>query len=86
LAGWARYLATVPAPERAPDPHGDEAADLARAALTDTVAFLELSIFGERIRTSNRFRNAFESAGRQLTEFGPLGAIAALLSGDSTQP
>jgi hypothetical protein len=80
LAGWARYLATVPAAERAPDTHGEEAAALASNALTDPVAFLELSIFGERIRTSNRFRNAFESAGRELAELGPLGAIAALLT------
>jgi mannitol 2-dehydrogenase len=86
LAGWARYLATVPTAERAPDTHGEEAAALARGALTDPVAFLELSIFGERIRTSNRFRNVFEGASRQLAELGPLGAIAALLSGDHTQP
>jgi mannitol 2-dehydrogenase len=86
LAGWARYLATVPAAERAPDTHGEEAAALARGALTDPVAFLELGIFGERIRTSNRFRNVFKSASRQLAELGPLGAIAALLSGDHTRP
>jgi mannitol 2-dehydrogenase len=86
LAGWARYLATAPAADRAPDTYGEEAAALARCALTDPVAFLELSIFGECIRTSNRFRNAFESASRQLAELGPLGAIASLLSGDRTQP
>jgi mannitol 2-dehydrogenase len=85
LAGWARYLATVPDAKRAPDPHGDEAAALARSALTDPVAFLELSIFGERIRTSNQFRNAFDSASRQLAELGPLGAIAVLLNRDHTQ-
>jgi mannitol 2-dehydrogenase len=80
LAGWARYLATVPATDRAPDPHGEEAACIARSALTDPVAFLELNIFSERVRMSNRFRKAFEGASRQLAEHGPLGAIATLFS------
>ena len=40
LAGWARYLATVPAAERAPDPHGDEATALATASLEEPTAFL----------------------------------------------
>jgi len=78
LAGWARYLATVPAAERAPDPHGEEAAALARASATDPARFLELGMFGERIRTSERFRAAFASASRQLGDVGPLGAMAAL--------
>src|SRR6266404_8578564 len=40
LAGWARYLATVPANERAQDPHGDEAATFAVRSLEDPAAFL----------------------------------------------
>ncbi len=78
LAGWARYLATVPGSERAPDPHGDEAAALAREAETDPGAFLQLGIFGERIRTSERFRAAFAQASRQLAEIGPHAAIASI--------
>src|SRR5206468_8958709 len=42
LAGWARYLATVPADKRAPDPHGQHAAELAAASLDDATAFVEL--------------------------------------------
>src|SRR4030081_3242752 len=41
LAGWARYLATVPPPDRAHDPHGDRAAMLAVRSLGDPRAFLE---------------------------------------------
>ena len=35
LAGWARYLATVPAAERAHDPHGERAATFAVRSLDD---------------------------------------------------
>jgi len=78
LAGWAHYLATVPAAERAPDPHGNEAALLARQAASDPLAFLELDIFGEHIRTSERFHEAFARASRQLAELGPRAAMASL--------
>jgi mannitol 2-dehydrogenase len=83
LAGWARYLETVPAAERAADPNGDDAATYARRAASDPVAFLGLDIFSETIRTSDRFRNAFTDASRQLAKLGPLGAIAAMRKGKS---
>src|SRR4029077_5886454 len=41
LAGWARYLATVPPTERAQDPHGDRAATFAVRSIADPQAFLE---------------------------------------------
>jgi mannitol 2-dehydrogenase len=81
LAGWMRYLATVPADERAPDPHGAEAARLAAAALDDPGAFLRLeSVFTAPVRGSERFRGAFELAARRLAELGPLEAIERVLA------
>src|SRR5262249_51785727 len=41
LAGWARYLATVPAAARASDPDGDRAATFAVRSVADPRAFLE---------------------------------------------
>jgi mannitol 2-dehydrogenase len=87
LAGWMRYLATVPAAERAPDPHGEEAAALATNALDDPAAFLELeTVFTAPVRESERFGRAFELAGRDLAEVGPLEAIErALGAGRATR-
>jgi mannitol 2-dehydrogenase len=79
LAGWARYLATVPAGKRAPDPQGEEAAVLATAALGDPVAFLGLdTVFTPSLRGSERFRLAFAGAMRTLAESGPIAAIEKL--------
>jgi mannitol 2-dehydrogenase len=80
LAGWARYLATVPAAERAPDPHGERAATLAATSLDDPNAFLELdTVFTQPLRQSERFRDAFATAGRRLADGGPLASIDAVL-------
>jgi mannitol 2-dehydrogenase len=82
LAGWARYLATVPADERAPDPHGQRAAELAAASVDDPTAFLELdAVFTPLLRESERFRDAFAAASRRLAERGSLDAIDAVLRG-----
>ena len=79
LAGWARYLATVPASERAPDAHGDRAATLAVESLADPAAFLELDqVFTPRLRESRRFRTAFVGASNALTQHGSLAAIERL--------
>jgi mannitol 2-dehydrogenase len=76
LAGWARYLATVPAAKRAPDSHGEEAASLAVAALDEPVAFLELdTVFTPLVRGSERFRVAFTAASKLLAESGPISAM-----------
>jgi mannitol 2-dehydrogenase len=79
LAGWARYLATVPAAERAHDPHGDRAATYAVRSLDDPPAFLEFDqVFTPRVRESERFRNAFVAASNALAERGSIGAMQRL--------
>ncbi len=77
LAAWARYLATVPADERAPDSRGERAAVLATQSLGDARMFLELEeVFTEPVRTNQRFRDAFEAASRDLAAYGPIDSIA----------
>jgi mannitol 2-dehydrogenase len=81
LAGWARYLATVPAAERAYDASGERSAALAARALGDPLAFLELSeVFTPRLRESERFRRAFAAAAESLAARGALAAIEDLLA------
>jgi mannitol 2-dehydrogenase len=81
LAGWARYLATVPAAERAVDAHGEQAAPFAAASLRDPAAFLEFDlVFTRPLRGSERFRDAFALASRRLADVGPLAAIENLLA------
>ena len=82
LAGWARYLATVPAAERAHDPHGDRAATFGARSIADPQAFLELDeVFTARLRESSRFRETFVAASDALAEHGPIGAMEKLLNG-----
>jgi mannitol 2-dehydrogenase len=79
LAGWARYLATVPAAERAYDPHGVRAATYAVRSLNDPQAFLEFDqVFTPRLRESERFRDAFVAASNALAEHGSIGALQRL--------
>jgi mannitol 2-dehydrogenase len=79
LAGWARYLATVPAAERAHDPHGDRAASFAIRSMDDPRAFLEFDqVFTPRLRESDRFGDAFAAASRDLAERGSIGAMERL--------
>jgi mannitol 2-dehydrogenase len=79
LAGWARYLATVPAAQRAHDPHGDVAATYAARSLDDPRAFLEFDqVFTPRLRDSDRFGDAFAAASNALAERGSIGAMAQL--------
>jgi mannitol-1-phosphate/altronate dehydrogenase len=80
LAAWSRYLGTVPAAERAPDSHGERSVELARAALSDPLAFLELDeVFTTPLRDSTTFRDAFVGAHRDLAAHGPLEAIEGVL-------
>jgi mannitol 2-dehydrogenase len=79
LAGWARYLATMPAEERAPDAGGDHAATYAVRSLDDPVAFLGLAeVFPSSLRENERFRAAFASATRSLATLGPIAAMEKL--------
>jgi mannitol 2-dehydrogenase len=83
LAGWARYLATVPADERAYDASGDRSAAFAARALEEPLAFLELAeVFTPRLRGSARFQEAFVQAADSLAAHGPLGAIERLAGAD----
>jgi mannitol 2-dehydrogenase len=80
LAAWARYLATVPPEQRAPDSRGDRSLALARRSLADPLTFLELDeVFTPRLRGSDRFRGAFAGAAAELGNHGPFGAIERLL-------
>jgi mannitol 2-dehydrogenase len=77
LAGWARYLGTVPAEERAPDSHGADSAELATQALDDPRAFLELDlVFTPPLRESERFGDAFVRAYGDVAARGSIAAIA----------
>jgi mannitol 2-dehydrogenase len=83
LAAWARYLATVPAAERAYDASGERSAAFAARALADPLAFLELAeVFTPTVRASARFRDTFVSAAKSLAAGGPLGAIEELLAAE----
>jgi mannitol 2-dehydrogenase len=76
LAGWARYLGTVPAESRAPDSRGERAAEFGRRSLGEPLAFLELNeVFTAPLRGSDRFRDAFAQASSDLAASGPMEAI-----------
>ena len=79
LAGWARYLGTVPAAERAHDSQGDRAATFAVRSLDEPRAFLEFDqVFTPRLRESDRFGDAFAAASRALAKRGSIGAMEQL--------
>jgi mannitol 2-dehydrogenase len=79
LAGWARYLATTPAEQRATDAGADHAATYAVRSLDDPVAFLGLAeVFPPSVRDDDRFRDAFTGATRRLATRGPLAAVEQL--------
>jgi mannitol 2-dehydrogenase len=79
LMGWARYLATTPASERAPDPNGEHSTGYAKRALEDPVAFLDLeTVFPPALRDNAGFRDVFAASARSLASRGPIGAVEAL--------
>ncbi len=79
LAGWARYLATVPAEQQSVDAYGEVSRGHARKALDDPVRFLDLdAVFTPALRESERFRNEFVVAADALATSGPIAAMAAL--------
>jgi mannitol 2-dehydrogenase len=79
LAGWARYLATVPVEQQSVDTYGDVSRGHARNALDDPVRFLDLdAVFTPALRESERFRNEFVVAAEALATTGPIAAMAAL--------
>jgi mannitol 2-dehydrogenase len=79
LAGWARYLATTPTEKRAADAGADHAATFAVRSLVDPAAFLGLAeVFPPSVRDSERFRDGFADATRNLAAGGPIGAVEQL--------
>jgi mannitol 2-dehydrogenase len=87
LAAWARYLATVPPTQRAPDSGGERATMLAAESLNDPPAFLELEdVFVPAVRTSARFRDTFVTSARRLAAVGPISAIEQVLEEESEGP
>jgi mannitol 2-dehydrogenase len=80
LAGWARYLATTPPAERAPDSSAEQSTSYARRSLDDPAAFLDLTtVFPPELRDSERFRKTFAASAHSLASHGPIGAVEALL-------
>ncbi len=76
LAGWARYLVTVPPDRQAFDAAGDTARRHARRATEEPTRFLDFAeVFPTGLRDSARFRGAFAAAWRRLGEVGPLVAM-----------
>ena len=76
LAGWARYLATVPPDLQAFDAAGDRARQHARRATEEPTRFLDFAdVFPSRLRESGRFRAAFAAAWQRVGEVGPLVAM-----------
>jgi mannitol 2-dehydrogenase len=79
LAGWARYLATTPVDQQAPDRFGELSRRYARDALDQPGRFLDLDVvFTSALRDSPRFRAEFDAAATTLASAGPLAAMAAL--------
>jgi mannitol 2-dehydrogenase len=82
LAAWSRYLATVPAHQRAPDSRGERAAELAIDALGEPSTFLDLDdVFTAPLRESRVFRDSFVAASRSIAAQGPLHAMESLVRG-----
>ena len=79
LAGWARYLATVPVEQQSPDASAELSRRHAVAAVDDPARFLDLdAVFPAALRDSDRFRSEFVAAADALATMGPLAAMAAL--------
>ena len=84
LAGWARYLGVVDPEQQAYDRHGDVARRHAADATSDPAAFLEYdAVFPERVRSSQRFRDAFVGSYDQIVAHGPIAAMS-MASGTET--
>ncbi len=82
LAGWAHYLADVPAAEQAPDAMGEVSRRLAQAAVDEPSLFVdERTGFPPAVASDARFTAAFVAAHRSITELGPLGALRAIVAG-----
>ena len=76
LAGWARYLAVVPAGDQAFDAAADSARQYARQAADDPARFLDFAaVFPLQVADNKRFRAAFAGAWERIGDVGPLAAM-----------
>jgi mannitol 2-dehydrogenase len=76
LAGWARYLATIPPDRQAFDAAGDMARQHARRAMGEPTRFLDFAeVFSPTLRKNPRLRAAFTAAWQRLDDVGPLVAM-----------
>jgi mannitol 2-dehydrogenase len=76
LAGWARYLAGVPADQQAFDAVGDTARQHARMATDDPTRFLDfVEVFPRELAGNARFRATFAAAWQRIADVGPLSAM-----------
>jgi mannitol 2-dehydrogenase len=76
LAGWARYLATVPPDRQAFDATGDAARQHARRAADEPTRFLDfVEVFPPPVRDDSRFRAAFAASWHRIGDVGPLAAM-----------
>jgi mannitol 2-dehydrogenase len=78
LAGWVHYLADLPIEQQAQDLAAGTIRPRAVAATRDPAAFLQDNpVFPKELATDARFGEAFARSYRQITEVGPLKAMAA---------
>jgi mannitol 2-dehydrogenase len=76
LAGWARYLASVPVDHQAFDAVGDLARQHARMATDDPTRFLDFrEVFPREVGVNARFRATFAAAWQRVGDVGPLAAM-----------
>jgi mannitol 2-dehydrogenase len=76
LAGWARYLASVPVEQQAFDASGEAARGHARRATDDPTRFLDFAeVFSPALRDDARFRTEFTDAWERVRDLGPLSAM-----------
>jgi mannitol 2-dehydrogenase len=78
LAGWAHYLADLPVEQQAQDLAAAATRPRAVTATRDPAEFLrDNPVFPQELATDARFGEAFSRSYRQITEDGPLKAMAA---------
>jgi mannitol 2-dehydrogenase len=78
LAGWAHYLADLPVEQQAQDLAAATTRPRAVAATRDPAEFLQDNpVFPTELATDARFGEAFCRSYRQITQDGPLKAMAA---------
>lgn len=87
LAGWARYLGTVPEADQATDASAGAARALAAEARSDPARFLELdAVITSVLRDNERFRTAFVDAYTAVAVSGPLAAMRGVVGEEPSPP